>query len=110
MYGGKVLETGTVLETFRDATQPYTQGLLRSIPRLDRPRGEPLTPDPRQPAGHAAPARRAAPSCRAARCALERCVREMPPLEPVRGQPTALRGLLGDQSAALLSAEGRCSR
>ena len=50
MYGGKVLETGTVGEIFPDARQPYTQGLLRSIPRLDQPRGEPLHADPRQPA------------------------------------------------------------
>jgi peptide/nickel transport system ATP-binding protein len=38
MYGGKVVEQGTVSKLFRDPLHPYTWGLLNSIPRLDRPR------------------------------------------------------------------------
>ncbi|HEU5210979.1 MAG TPA: ABC transporter ATP-binding protein [Longimicrobiales bacterium] len=34
MYGGQVVEQGTVQQIFTDARHPYTQGLLRAIPRL----------------------------------------------------------------------------
>jgi oligopeptide/dipeptide ABC transporter ATP-binding protein len=34
MYAGKVMEIGSVMETFRDARHPYTLGLKESIPRL----------------------------------------------------------------------------
>src|ERR671925_2202351 len=49
MYGGRVLETGTNDEIFLAPRQPYTQGLLQSIPRLDQPRGVELTPIPGNP-------------------------------------------------------------
>lgn len=35
MYGGKVVETGTVEEIFNKTSHPYTNALLRSIPRLE---------------------------------------------------------------------------
>jgi peptide/nickel transport system ATP-binding protein len=35
MYAGKVVEEATVEELFRAPRHPYTQGLIRSIPRLD---------------------------------------------------------------------------
>lgn len=44
MYAGKVIETGTVDEVFYNPQHPYTKGLLRSVPRLDLNRDEPLTP------------------------------------------------------------------
>jgi len=34
MYGGQVVEQGTVEQIFANARHPYTQGLLRAIPRL----------------------------------------------------------------------------
>ena len=34
MYGGQVVEQGTVQEIFREPRHPYTQGLLKAIPRL----------------------------------------------------------------------------
>jgi oligopeptide/dipeptide ABC transporter ATP-binding protein len=34
MYAGKVMEVGDVRSMFREPRHPYTQGLLRSIPRL----------------------------------------------------------------------------
>lgn len=36
MYGGKIIETGTVDEIFYKPTHPYTWGLLSSVPRLDK--------------------------------------------------------------------------
>lgn len=53
MYMGKVVERGKVLEIFQDPKHPYTQALLRSIPKLGKKSaGERLasiagmTPDP----------------------------------------------------------------
>jgi peptide/nickel transport system ATP-binding protein len=42
MYGGRIVEQGTVDEIFYDPQHPYTWGLLGSITRIDRPRGERL--------------------------------------------------------------------
>jgi peptide/nickel transport system ATP-binding protein len=36
MYAGKVVEEAPVKELFKEPLHPYTQGLLRSIPRIDR--------------------------------------------------------------------------
>jgi peptide/nickel transport system ATP-binding protein len=44
MYAGRIIETGPKETIFRSPEHPYTWGLLRSIPRLDRPRGEMLVP------------------------------------------------------------------
>jgi peptide/nickel transport system ATP-binding protein len=35
MYAGKVVEEASVKELFKEPLHPYTQGLLRSIPRID---------------------------------------------------------------------------
>ena len=42
MYGGKIVEEGTADDIFRDPHHPYTMGLIRAVPRLDRPRSEGL--------------------------------------------------------------------
>ncbi|MEB2313572.1 MAG: ABC transporter ATP-binding protein [Sorangiineae bacterium] len=39
MYAGRVVETGTVLELFREPRHPYTQGLLASVPPMGAARG-----------------------------------------------------------------------
>jgi peptide/nickel transport system ATP-binding protein len=44
MYAGKVIETADRHELFARPRQPYTGGLLASVPRLDGGRGEPLHP------------------------------------------------------------------
>jgi oligopeptide transport system ATP-binding protein len=44
MYAGKVVETGTKREIFKYPQHPYTRGLLRSLPRLDQRKDEPLIP------------------------------------------------------------------
>ena len=36
MYAGRIVEQGTTEEVFEDPKHPYTRGLLRSVPRLDR--------------------------------------------------------------------------
>ncbi len=42
MYSGRVVEQGTLDELFYDPQHPYTWGLLGSIPRIDRDRGNRL--------------------------------------------------------------------
>jgi len=37
MYAGRIAETGPAHAIYRSTRHPYTSGLLRSIPRLDRP-------------------------------------------------------------------------
>jgi oligopeptide/dipeptide ABC transporter ATP-binding protein len=49
MYGGRVIETGTLDQIFYDPQHPYTWGLLGSVMRLDRPRGERLAQIKGQP-------------------------------------------------------------
>ena len=44
MYGGRIVETGTAEEIYNTPLHPYTEGLLRSVPRLDQSRTEPLRP------------------------------------------------------------------
>jgi oligopeptide/dipeptide ABC transporter ATP-binding protein len=39
MYGGQIVETGSVDEIYYQPRMPYTWGLLESIPRLDQRRG-----------------------------------------------------------------------
>jgi peptide/nickel transport system ATP-binding protein len=42
MYAGRVVEEGPAAEVFAAPRHPYTIGLLRSVPRLDRPRHDAL--------------------------------------------------------------------
>ena len=44
MYAGKVVESGPTADVFAHPKHPYTWSLLRSIPRLDAERHEPLKP------------------------------------------------------------------
>jgi len=44
MYGGKIVESGSVDSLFETPSHPYTKRLLLSKPRLDMQRDEPLVP------------------------------------------------------------------
>ncbi|MDA1347507.1 MAG: ABC transporter ATP-binding protein [Chloroflexi bacterium] len=44
MYAGKIIETGTAQEIYRNPSHPYTLGLLKSVPRLDEVRKVSLDP------------------------------------------------------------------
>jgi oligopeptide/dipeptide ABC transporter ATP-binding protein len=43
MYAGKVMEYGSARQIFKNPLHPYTQGLLASIPRLDKDTGRLFT-------------------------------------------------------------------
>jgi peptide/nickel transport system ATP-binding protein len=49
MYAGRVVEHADKDTIFATPEHPYTWGLLKSIPRLDSPRGEELVPIPGRP-------------------------------------------------------------
>ena len=80
MYAGRIVETGPAAAIFRDPQHPYTRGLLRSIPRLDRARDgdTPLRSIPGLPPDLSAlpPGCPFRPRCDAAQ---DRCAREYPP-------------------------------
>lgn len=44
MYAGRIVEVGPTKEIFAHPRHPYTIGLLKSIPRLDKPRNRQLVP------------------------------------------------------------------
>jgi peptide/nickel transport system ATP-binding protein len=49
MYAGRIIEHADKETIFAMPEHPYTWGLLKSIPRLDSPRGEELVPIPGRP-------------------------------------------------------------
>jgi len=49
MYAGRIVESSSTEEIFAHPRHPYTIGLLKSIPRLDKVRGERLVPIQGQP-------------------------------------------------------------
>jgi oligopeptide/dipeptide ABC transporter ATP-binding protein len=49
MYAGRIIEQATARELYASPRHPYTDGLLRSVPRLDEPRRERLEPIDGQP-------------------------------------------------------------
>lgn len=80
MYAGRVVEAGPVNVILGDPEHPYTLALLRSIPRLDRPRPDRLVAIRGLPPD---PVRRAAGCSFHPRCplAIEICRQEAPSLD-----------------------------
>lgn len=82
MYAGKIIETGTTMEIYKDPRHPYTLGLLKSVPRLDQPRKEKLIPIEGMPPDLS----RLPQGCSfQARCsfAIDKCSTESPPIETI---------------------------
>jgi peptide/nickel transport system ATP-binding protein len=80
MYGGRIVEQGTLDDVFADPQHPYTWGLLGSIARIDRPKPPRLPTIAGMPPSLLAPP----PACHfAPRCphAFSRCTTEVPLLE-----------------------------
>src|SRR3984957_12851708 len=49
MYAGRIVESGSAAAIYHRPPHPYTIALLRSVPRLDRPRQARLDPVQGQP-------------------------------------------------------------
>ena len=89
MYAGQVVEHGTVEQIFRDPRHPYTEGLLKAVPRLGV-KQESLAVIP----GTVPPPTNWPIGCRFhARCPYgwDLCVKEGPPLLPIRNDPDPAR-------------------
>lgn len=87
MYAGRIVETGSVDDLFYDAHHPYTQGLLESIPRMDRDPNTDLPPISGQPPD----LRTAEQGCAfASRCRhrFARCTEERPNLRHMASERT----------------------
>jgi oligopeptide/dipeptide ABC transporter ATP-binding protein len=84
MYAGKIIESGAAQDIYHDPQHPYTLALLRSVPRMDRPRQARLDPVQGQPPDLL----RLGQDCAfRPRCgfAASRCAREIPPLDQAGG-------------------------
>lgn len=84
MYAGRIVERADARELYHNPKHPYTLGLLRSVPRLDQPRGERLAPIVGQPPDLT----RLDDGCAfRPRCAFatDRCATSIPPLEDAGG-------------------------
>ena len=82
MYAARMAEQGSAADVFRQPLHPYTAGLLRSVPRLDQPRGKRLETIEGSPPNLLDPL----PGCRfAPRCAARQdaCLQTLPELEAV---------------------------
>ena len=84
MYGGTICEQGGVREIFYNARHPYTWGLLNSIPKVHRKRGEKLVPIKGTPPDMLQPPAGCpfAPRCR---YCMPVCREYMPPVTPLDG-------------------------
>jgi peptide/nickel transport system ATP-binding protein len=86
MYAGRVVEEATVERLFGNPLHPYTQGLIRSIPRIDKDAGKRARLE--AIAGvvpsliHPPPGCRFAPRCRAAKPACSAAEPELRTVEP----------------------------
>ncbi|HTZ35116.1 MAG TPA: ABC transporter ATP-binding protein [Stellaceae bacterium] len=100
MYAGRIVETGSAAAIYHQPRHPYTMALLKSVPRLDRPRQARLDPIEGQPPDLT----RLGPGCAfrmRCRFAIEACASVSPALEPV-GEAV---GETGHRAACLRSAE-----
>ena len=111
MYAARMAEQGTAANVFARPLHPYTVGLLRSVPRLDRPRGAKLETIEGLPPSLLTPPKgcRFAPRCPAKQEACELTLPEPEEIEPrhfsacLRARELAQRG---PQGIGLVSADG----
>jgi oligopeptide transport system ATP-binding protein len=82
MYAGRIVESGPAAAIYHNPRHPYTTALLRSVPRLDRPRQARLDPVGGQPPDLTRLDEGCAfrPRCR---FAVDACGKVRPPLQPV---------------------------
>ncbi len=86
MYGGRVVEQAPTSVLFNDVKMPYTEALLRSIPRIEHASHQRLEAIPGRPPKLVSPPQGCnfAPRCRYVQ---SKCLEETPPLVPA-GDPS----------------------
>jgi peptide/nickel transport system ATP-binding protein len=98
MYAGRIVESANVKDLYANPLMPYTQGLLASVPRMDRPHTDRLSAIPGQP-----PSMIALPSgcsfnprcSRKNEVGASKCESQMPDLT-VRGNQHSARCFIGE--------------
>ncbi|MFC1923409.1 ABC transporter ATP-binding protein [Chloroflexota bacterium] len=84
MYAGYIVERGSARDIFKRTRHPYTLGLLGSLPRLDEAPGTELVAIPGLPPDLLS-LPKGCPFVFRCMYAVDRCLEEMPPLEPTDG-------------------------
>ena len=99
MYAGRIVESGSAAALYHNPRHPYTIALLRSVPRLDRPRQARLDPIEGAPPDLIRLDQGCSfrPRCR---FAVEACVTARPPLLPA-GAPGQLSACFRSHDLAL---------
>ncbi|MEG0502856.1 MAG: ABC transporter ATP-binding protein, partial [Cellulosilyticaceae bacterium] len=83
MYGGMIMEEATIAEIFYNPQNPYTIGLLKSVPNPDNLVKEKLIPIAGSPPDMLHPPKGCA-FCKRCQFAMKRCLEEVPPLYEVK--------------------------
>jgi peptide/nickel transport system ATP-binding protein len=100
MYAGRIVESANVKDLYANPLMPYTQGLLASVPRMDRPHTNRLSAIPGQP-----PSMIALPSgcsfnprcSRKNEVGAAKCESQMPELS-LRGSEHSARCFIGERA------------
>ena len=79
MYAGRIVERGSIDDIFYRPAHPYTQGLLRCLPRLDSDGSKPLEPIEGTPVDLLAMPKGCAFAPRCEKC-LKVCLQQQPPV------------------------------
>ena len=82
MYAGRIVERGSTDDIFYRPAHPYTQGLLRCLPRLDSDDSEPLEPIEGTPVDLLALPKGCAFAPRCKNC-MKVCLTQQPPIFPI---------------------------
>jgi len=96
MYGGRVMEQGSAQQLFKTASHPYTLGLLKAVPRMDRD-DESLLAIPGAPPNmaHLPKGCPFSPRCSLAEAI---CQTQLAPLQPMPGATHHLRACHRDSA------------
>jgi oligopeptide/dipeptide ABC transporter ATP-binding protein len=103
MYAGRIVESGPSAAIYHDPHHPYTMALLKSVPRLDRPRQARLDPIEGQPPDLTRLDRGCSFRARC-RFAIEACAHATPSLDPI-GAPGQSAACFRSHELAALDAE-----
>ena len=104
MYAGRIVERGTTEDIFYNTKHPYTQGLIKSVPRLDRDDEGRLFSIEGQPP-NVVDLPDCCPFYPRCRKALAVCKNRYPPVVPFSGTHSAACWLYAQKDGGTLSAE-----
>ncbi len=109
MYAGRIMESAPAMEIFHQPAHPYTVGLLKSVPRLDRGRTDRLIPIEGRPPDTS---KKISGCPFAPRCAWaeDKCRKERPPLRSINDEHEAACWRAEEVFAAAVGAKASSKR